>query len=68
MARFEPKVVSVSRVLPLSVAVVEAAGAEAGGYEDPVARYTLLGLPAAAALLLLATLCCLQACYCRHWC
>ena len=37
-------------------------------FEDPIEPYSIFGLPVAGLCLILATFCCLRACYCKHWC
>ena len=65
---FSSKLNLVRRKLPETINMkVEFTEVE-DGFEDPIEPYSILGLPVAGLCLILATFCCLRACYCKHWC
>ena len=65
---YSPTLNMVRRKLPETVNMkVEVTEIE-NGFEDPIEPYTIFGLPVGGLCLVMATVCCLRACYCKHWC
>ena len=65
---FSSKLNMVKRRLPETVQMKVTVSETEEAYQDPIEPYSMLGLPVAGLCMILSTVCCLRACYCKHWC
>ena len=65
---YSSKLHLVRRRLPETVKMKVEVTETEDGFVDPIEPYSIFGFPLAVLCLLLASVCCLRACYCKHWC